>query len=135
MSMRISTAWRNQAADAASQIDNGSGTAKLQLRSGSPPTNLTDAAAGTLLAEFDLPNPSFGEPSNGTATANSITAVEGLAAGTVGHFRVLDRDGDPVEDSDSVGTSGQVELTLNTLTISEGVDVTVTSWTVSMPES
>lgn len=134
MTMRISTSWRNVCADGVDLIDTGTGTAKLQLRSGARPANLTDAAAGTLLAEFDLPDPAFGAAATGVATANAITAVTGDADGDVGHFRVLDRDGTIVEDSDSVGTSG-TELVLGTITISTGVDVSVTSWTVTMPES
>lgn len=134
--MRIATAWRNLAADGVDLIDVGTGTAKLQLRSGTPPAALTDPAAGTLLAEFDLPNPAFGAAATGVATANAIAATTGLAAGDVGHFRVLDRDGAVVQDSGSVGTTGSgQELELNTITISTGVDVEVTSWTVTMPES
>lgn len=133
MANRISTSARNAACNGiVDQIDVGSGTAKLQLRTGSRPTNLTDAAAGTLLAEFNLPNPCFGNSSSGTATASAITSVTGLASGTVGHFRVLDRDGTIVEDSDSVGTSG-TELVLNTTTIASGANVSITSWTGTQP--
>ena len=135
MTMRVSTGVRNAAADAfTGQVDAGAGTSVLQLRSGAVPTNLTDAAAGTLLASFDLPATTFGAPATGTITANAITATTGAADGTVGHFRVVDGDGNPVEDSDSVGTSG-TELVLNTLEISTGVDVEVTAWTVTFPEA
>ena len=135
MTMRVSTGVRDGAASAfATEVDAGAGTSVLELRSGTPPTNLTDAAAGTLLASFDLPATSFGAPSTGTITANSIDATTGDDDGTVGHFRVVNGDGDAVEDSDSVGTSG-TELVLNTLEISTGVDVEITSWTVTFPES
>ena len=133
MANRISTSARNGACNAiVDTIDVGAGTAKLQLRTGARPTNLTDAASGTLLAEFSLPNPCFGASSGGTATANAITAVTGSASGTVGHFRVVDRDANPVLDSDSVGTSG-TELVLNTTTIASGADVSITSWTGTQP--
>jgi hypothetical protein len=133
MGTRISAAARSDACDAVVDlIDVGSGTAKLQLRSGSRPTNLTDAATGTLLAEFDLPSTAFGAASSGVATANAIDPTTGLDDDDVGYFRVIDKDGDPVMDSDSVGTSG-TELVLNAVTISTGVDVSVTSWTVTMP--
>ena len=135
MTMRVSTGVRDGAASAFStEVDAGAGTSVLELRSGARPTNLTDAAAGTLLASFDLPDPSFGAPSSGTITANAITATTGAADGTVGHFRVVNGDAAPVEDSDSVGTSG-TELVLNTLEISTGVDVEITAWTVTFPES
>ena len=135
MTMRVSVGVRDGAASAfATEVDAGAGTSVLELRSGARPTNLTDAAAGTLLASFDLPATTFGAPATGTITANSISATTGDDDGTVGHFRVVNGDGDAVEDSDSVGTSG-TELVLNTLEISTGVDVEVTAWTVTFPEA
>lgn len=113
-------------------IDSGAGTAVLQLRTGSAPAATTDAAAGTLLASFNLPNPAFGASSSGVATANTISGTTGAAAGTVGHYRVVNRGGTCVWQSNSVGTSGTA-LVLNTTTISSGVDVTISSWTVTQP--
>lgn len=136
--MRISTAWRNRAVSGVDLIDVGAGTAKLQLRTGAPPTNLTDAAAGTLLVEFDLPNPAFDPTpvSPGVVEANLPADTPALATGTVGHFRVLDRDGDPVEDSGSVGGQGSgEELELSSVELTEAVDVRVLSWSVTMPEA
>lgn len=135
MTMRISTAIRNALCDAAvDSIDSGAGTAKLQLWSGSVPAQVTDTPAGTKLAEFDLPNPAFGASAAGVATANAISDVVGLAAGTVGFARVVDRDGTGLWDNDDVGTSG-TQIVLNTLTISVGLDVSVSSWLVQMPAS
>lgn len=127
---RISNPVRSAAANGAvDYIDVGSGDAELQLRTGNAPTNITDAAAGTLLATFELPAPAFGDATNGVATANAITPTVGLTGGTVGHYRVINRNGDPVLDAD-YATGG---LTLNTTSISNGVDVEITSWTVTMP--
>jgi len=141
MAMRISTAARNAACDAVVDlVDSGSGTAKLQLWSGSLPAQVGGTPSGLLLAEFDLPNPCFGSASNGVATANvgSISPTQGEAAagaGTmVGFVRVVDRAGQTVWENDSVGTSG-TQIVLNTTTISAGADVSVTSWTVTMPAS
>jgi hypothetical protein len=133
MGQRISTAVRSALADAAvDSIDIGSGTAKLQLRTGTRPTNVTDSATGTLLAEFSLPDPAFGAASSGVATANSVSATTGVADGTVGYARVVNQNGDAVWDDNSVGTSG-TNIVLNTTTISTGVAVDLTSWTVTMP--
>lgn len=112
-------------------IDVGTGTAVLQIRSGPQPASADNADAGTLLASFNLPNPAFGAAVGGVATANPISATTGSAAGTAGHFRVKDRNGTTVMDG-SVGTSG-ADLNLNTVTISVGVNVEITSWTVTMP--
>ena len=136
--MRISDAVRNALATSfATAVDAGTGDSKLQLYSGTRPATFGGTPAGDLLAELTLPATTFGAPSAGTITANAITATTGTAAagagGTVvGWFRVVDGDGTPVEDSDSVGTSG-TELELNQTSVFEGEDVSVTGWTVTMP--
>lgn len=137
MSVRISTAARNDGIDGvADQIDVGAGTAVLQLRTGARPANLGDAAAGTLLAEFDLPNPCFGAGGAvvaGRADAEAIADTTGEADGVVGHARVLDRDGDPVLDTDSISTDGSGEVDLNTATINTGVTVSINFWRITLP--
>lgn len=131
--MRIATTVRNALADAFdAAVNAGTPASKLQLRTGNAPAATTDAAAGTLLAEFTLPDPAFGNAASGVVTANAISNTTGLAAGTVGHFRVIDGDGVCVEDSQSVGTSG-TELVINTTTVSVGLTMSVSSWTVTMP--
>lgn len=135
MTMRLADRVRNVMVDAAvDEIDVGAGTAKLELWSGSKPANVGDAPAGTKLAEFDLPDPAFGDSASGVATANAITDTTGLADGEVGFARTLDKDAAALWDNDDVGTSGN-QITLNTTTISTGVDVSVTSWTVTAPAS
>lgn len=127
---RFAASVRTAVADAVvDQIDVGGGTAVLQLRTGNAPSNITDAAAGTLLASFNLPNPAFGAASAGVATAGAISPTTGAAAGTVGHYRVVNRGGTAVWDA-NYSTGG---LTLNTTTVSVGVDVEVTGWTVTAP--
>lgn len=135
MTMRISDSARSGACNGVVDlVDVGAGTAKLQLWSGSRPATVGGSPAGTKLAEFNLPDPAFGAASAGVATANAITDTTGLASGTVGFARVLDEDGNALWDNDDVGVgSGQIQL--NTLSISSGVDVSVTSWTVTMPAS
>lgn len=131
--MRIATTVRTSLADAFDDAVNaGASESKLQLRTGNAPAATTDAAAGTLLAEFTLPDPCFGAASSGVITANAISNATGAAAGTVGHFRVLDGNGVCVEDSESVGTSG-TELVINTTTVSVGLTVSISSWTVTVP--
>jgi hypothetical protein len=131
--MVITTALRSILADAAvDNIDSGGGTAKLAIYTGSAP-GPDNAATGTKLAEFDLPNPAFGAASSGVATANAISDTTGLASGTAGYFRVVNRGGTAVWEG-TVGV-GSGELQLNTLSISSGVTVSITSWTVTMPAS
>jgi hypothetical protein len=131
--MRLAGPARNALADAfAARVDAGSGDSTMQLRTGSPPSSITDAAAGTLLATIVLPDPCFAAASSGTITANAIDTVQAVADGTIGHARVLDGDGNVVEDTGSVGTSG-TELVVNSTSVTNGADVTVNSWTVTMP--
>lgn len=132
MATRISTASRNAAADAiVDLLDAGAGAGKLRIYSGSQPASADDAVSGTLLAEFTLSDPAFGAASAGVATAAAIASTTGLAAGTAGWFRAVDSTGTGRWDG-SVGTSGQ-DLNLNTTTVSVGVTVSVTAWTVTMP--
>ena len=132
--MRISAAARTAAVDgAADQIDVGAGTAKLQLRTGAAPVAITDAAAGTLLGEFDLPTPAFGAGASGVATLLGVPIAEvGLAAGDIGHARFVNRNGDATGDTNSVGTSG-TQVIVDTVTVSVGLPITLVSATWTMP--
>lgn len=136
MATRIPTAVRNAACDAVvDRADIGSGTAQGRLRiyTGSQPASANDAVGGaTLLAEVQLANPAFTAASTGVATLlGTPLSATGLAAGTAGWFRVVDRDGGTVVDG-SAGTVG-TELILNTATISVGVTVQINSGTITMP--
>lgn len=132
MATRIATGSRNAAADAVvDRLDAGLAAGKLRVYSGTQPASANDAVAGTLLVEFSLADPAFGAAATGTATAAAIADTTGLADGTAGWFRAVDSDGVGHWDG-SVGTTGQ-DLNLNTTTISTGVNVSVTSWTVTMP--
>lgn len=133
--MRINAAARTAAADGVvDQMETGAGTAVLQLRTGAAPTNITDAAAGTLLASFNLPNPAFGGASSGVATLLGVPiAATGAAAGNVGHARFVNRNGDAVMDTNNVGVAGTEEVVLDTLTVSIGLPLSLTAATITMP--
>lgn len=135
MATRIPTAVRNAVAHAVvDRIDVGSTNpqGRLRIYSGTQPASANDSPGGTLLAEVSLANPSFTAASTGVATllGTPISAV-GVAAGTAGWFRIVDRNEATVVDG-SAGTSG-TELILNTATISIGVSVQITAGTITMP--
>lgn len=130
MATRISSASRNAAANAIAALANGG---SIELRSGAQPASADDAATGTLLATFALPNPAFGAAAAGVASANAIATVQGAAAGDAGYFRVKESGGAAVMDGSVTATGGGGDLELNTITISAGVDVSITSWSVTMP--
>lgn len=136
MTLRVSNAARSAAADAIRLlVDGGVGAGKLRIYDGSQPAGPDTALSGqTMLAEFTLADPAFGAASNGVATlASTPRTTTGAAAGTAAWFRVLDSNNVAVMDG-AVGTSG-AELNLNTLTISVGVNVEITSGSITMPAS
>lgn len=118
-------------------LDAGSGAGYIEIRTGSPPTNLEDAATGTLLATLTLGDPAFGNAADddpgATATANTITDDSAAdAAGTAGWFRGYDSDDTPIIQG-TCGTS-DADMILASTTIPLGATVEVTSWTVTVPE-
>ena len=78
----------------------------IELRTGAPPTNTTDADSGTLLATFT--GVTFNAAVEGTATAQTIASVVGLAAGDAGHYRAKDSGGVVVMQ----GTAGETADTV-----------------------
>jgi hypothetical protein len=97
---------------------------KLRIYDGTRPA--TGGAATNLLAEFTLGSPFAPAPSNAVQSPTLPAAVNAGASGTATWFRVTKADGTFVEDG-SVGA----EMTLNTSTITSGLQVSVTSWTIN----
>lgn len=128
-------------ADAAvDACDAGTGVpqATLIIYSGTPPTLVDTGLAGnTILAQLDMSNPAFGAAADAApgATAGASAISDDTSAdnaGTATFFRILDRDSVP-KIQGAVATSG-AELNMNSVIISAGATVQVTSLTVTMPE-
>lgn len=123
----------NAAADAVCALAN---SGKLRIYNGTQATD-ADTAIGsqTLLAELTMNATAFGSASAGVATANSITQDSSADnAGTATWFRVLKSDGTTKLWDGSVGTSG-CDLNLNSVAISAGAAVQVSSFTFTLPKS
>lgn len=122
----IATSVRNAMCDAfVDQIDVGSGTAVLRIY---------NAGFSTLLAELSFSSTAFGSASNGTATANSISDdTSANATGTASVFRVLNKDGTTVFEG-TVGVSG-ADINFNSVSITSGDRISISSMTVTMPAS
>lgn len=136
MALRIATTARNAACDAiVDLLDAGSGAGTIDVRVGTQPTTPQDTATGTLLATFTLNDPAFGAAATGAATLDVDPAITttGLAAGDAGWFRAKDSNGNAVLDGSVTATGGGGQLTLNTITVSIGLDLTITSGTATMP--
>lgn len=121
-------------------LDGGTGAGLLRIYDGTQPADV-DTAVGTqnLLAELTLSDPAFGNAAdaspNATATANSISDDSSAnASGTATWFRAVTSGGTAVIDGDA-GTATTDDLELDSANISAGATVSVTSWTVTMPES
>lgn len=139
MTIRISTAARNAAVAAiAALVDGGSGAGLIRVYTGSQPATPATSPSGTLLLEFTLSDPAFGSPATGVCTLDvtPIPADQGITNGTAGWFRVLDSTegaGTGLGIIDGACTSGELEL--STTSITTGLDVEVTSLTITMPAS
>ena len=111
MALRLATATRNAMGDAFAGLLN-SGT--IQIRTGSQPTNVADAATGTLLGTLTFGVTAFGACGAsvaGRVDANAITSdTSADNSGTAGHARVLTSGAAIHSDMDCAQGSGTVNF-------------------------
>ncbi len=139
MATKLTNATASQLANALDDYVNGGGGAgKLIIYNGTggePATADTAITTQGVLATFTLSATAFGAASNGVITLAGVPlTVAASASGTAAFFRILLNNGTTVVLQGTVGTSG-AQLNLNTLAITSGVNVTITSGTVTMPTS
>ena len=101
------------------------------------------SASPAFLFEHDLATPAFGAAADaapgGVATAGAVADdTSANATGTLGWLRASSSNSqftalDDLIDGEA-GTSG-ADFNYNTLAIESGATVSLTSWTVTMPES
>lgn len=128
MAIQLSVAARNARLDTFESTAGAS--AKLQIRSGAQPANCAAAASGTLLCEIALPADWMANAASGSKAKAGTWSGTGAAAGTAGHFRIVDNAGTTCHMQGSVGTSG-TDMTLDNTSIASGQTVTVNTFTVS----
>jgi hypothetical protein len=124
---KFSNASANARADAhCALLNNG----YLRIYDGTQPTTADTAiGAQVLLAELRFSATAFGAAVAGVATANAITQDSSAnASGTATWYRALGSDGTSVVEDGSVGTSS-ANLVLNSVAISSGAAVQVSSFT------
>ena len=142
----MTTFWVNAAIVAAldqilDRIDAGTGAGKVRIYSGTAPVDADTALSGnTQLAELIMTDPAFAGAVNSnpgaTATASAIANdASADATGTATFFRILDSDNVVVAQGAVTATGGGGELELNSVAISAGVIVSITSMTAFMAES
>jgi len=124
MALGITATTRNNMLDELTALIDAGTAGFLRIYDGTRPA--TGGTATTLLAELTMNVTSFPAASSGAMTANAITGdTSANATGTATWFRITDSAGTAVVDGD-VGTSGS-DLNLNTVAITSGVTVDVTS--------
>lgn len=137
MATKLSSALASTLANAiTTAADAGAGPAKIILYNNDgaePATADTAITTQDVLATFTLSDPSFGSASSGTITIDNTPAltVAASATGTASFFRLV-TSADVVILQGTVGL-GSAQLNLNTLSITSGVNVTITSGTITVP--
>lgn len=131
MSVKMSVAVRNAENDAIEAAIGSS--AVLKLRTGAPPTNITDADSGTVLATMALPSDWMANSSAGAkAKSGTWQDASADAAGTAGHFRIYASDGTTQHIQGTVGATGSgADLTLDNAVLALAQVVTITSFAVT----
>jgi hypothetical protein len=131
MAVKLSVAVRNARLDAIETTIGAS--AILKIRTLAPPTNITDADAGTVLATLPLPSDWMLAASAGSKAKSGTwqdTAAD--AAGTAGHFRIYATDGTTQHLQGTVtATGGGGDLELDNVVLAVGQQVTITTFTLT----
>ena len=135
---KLSTAARNAAVDGiVDLIDAGTGAGTIAIRTGSPPTNVSDASSGTLLGTLTFSATAFGAAASGTATAATITSDSSAdASGDAGYFRVY---AGAAGDTAAIlqGTAGEAadtpDLEFDNKTIVAGGTIAISAFTITQP--
>jgi hypothetical protein len=125
--------------DALKAVFNG-GT--LKIYTDASPKDPDVAFSGTLLATFSFSATAFGAdgapagsfPSKTVTTTASFSAstVTAAATNTAASFGLFDSSGN-LRGTGSVGTSG-ADLNFNSVSFSSGANITISSFTLSLPE-
>jgi len=123
----LSTAARNAACDAVVDLIDGG--------SGSNGTIKFLDSSDTVLCTCNMSNPAFGNSTNGTASADSISSGTVSTSGTIAKVSIRDTDDTEVMECTITVTGGGGEFEIGNLTVSSGDTIVVSSFTVTMPQS
>ena len=127
MALGIAVAVRNTRMDAIKDaVDAGAGAGVIKIYDATRPS--TGGTPTTLLAELTFTDPSFPAASSGAITASAITGdTSADNTGTATWFRLETSVGGFVLDGDVGVTSSGADLELNSVSITAGVAVDITS--------
>ena len=131
MAVQLSTTVRNAMLDTIESTISTS--AILKIRTGSAPATCATADSGTVLATLSLPSDWMAAASGGTkALSGTLSDTSADATGTAAHFRIYDSGGTTCHVQGTVTvTAGGGDMTLDTVSITSGGTVTITSFTLT----
>lgn len=105
-----------------------------QLDEGTPPGTLVFQTSGDVeVATLTFSTTAFGASSSGVATANAITQDTSATGGTVAKVRLKNAAGTDKIIGSVTATGGGGDIELNSVVISAGQAVSVTSLTYTAP--
>lgn len=131
MAVKFSVTVRNAELDA---FETAIGTsAVIKIRTGSAPTNITDADAGTVLATLSLPSDWMAAASSGSkAKSGTWQDASADATGTAAHWRLYASDGTTQHAQGTVTvTGGGGDMTVDNTSFASGQSFTVTTFTLT----
>jgi hypothetical protein len=105
-----------------------------QIDLNTPPGKLVmQTSGGATVATLTFPNPAFGSAAAGTATANAIADDTNAVGGTIAKGELRQGGATPIVLFSVTTTGGGGDIQMNSVTVSAGQTVRVSSLTYSGP--
>jgi hypothetical protein len=105
-----------------------------QLDLASPPGKIVmQTSGGVAVATLTFANPAFGNSASGVATANAIVADTNAVGGTIAKAELRQGGATPIVLCSVTATGGGGDIQLNSVVISAGQQVSLTSLTYAAP--
>jgi hypothetical protein len=105
-----------------------------QLDVGTPPGKIVmQTAGGVAVATLTFGNPAFGNAANGVANSNAIVSDTNAVGGTIAKAELRQGAGTPIVLCSVTATGGGGDIQLNSVVISAGQQVSLTSLTYAAP--
>jgi hypothetical protein len=131
MAIKISNTVKDARLNA---IETAIGTgAVVKIRTGAPPSAISDADSGTTLATLTLPSDWMAAASGGSkAKSGTWEDSSADATGTAGHFRIYASDGTTQHMQGTVtATGGGGDMTVDNTSFASGQAFSVTGFTLT----
>lgn len=131
MTLQYSLTVRNARLD---QIETTIGAAPIfEFRTGAPPADCATAPSGTLLAQSALPSDWMAAAAAGVKGKNGTWTITGIAAGTIGHFRIYDAQSPSTchMQGTVTATGGGGDMTVDNTSIAVSQVATVSSFNIT----